>query len=149
MQCTTSKAGKRAKAGRKGRNTPKEKEQEPTTCTRWTPPPPPQKRMKAAPRKPQTQNIFHFCRFWSPKFPRKHQSTPKKNSLLPLFALIRCPFDLVSAGGVRKQKRMKACLIYSEHTKRDTPPIGGAASALYPHNFSHQKYSKKSAQRTG
>ena len=41
---------------------------------------------------------------------------------------------------------MKACLIYSEHTKRATPPIGGAASALYPHNFSHQKYRKKFAQ---
>ena len=25
------------------------------------------------------------------------------------------------------------------------PPIGGATRALYPHNFSHQKYSKKSA----
>ena len=47
------------------------------------------------PCNPQNQNIFHFCPFWSPKFPRKHQSTPKKNSLLPLFALIRCPFDLV------------------------------------------------------
>ena len=57
-----------------------------TTCHKWTLPPPPQKRMKAAPRKPQTQNIFHFCPFWSPKIPRKHQSTPKKNSLLPLFA---------------------------------------------------------------
>ena len=102
--------------------------------------------MKAAPRKPQTQNIFHFCRFWSPKFPRKHQSTPKKNSLLPLFALIRCPFDLVSAGGVWKQGRMKARLIYSEHTKRATPPpICGATSALYPHNFSHHKNRKKFA----
>lgn len=27
---------------------------------------------------------------------------------------------------------------------KDTPPIGGAASAFYPHNFSHQKYRKKS-----
>ena len=40
---------------------------------------------------------------------------------------------------------MKACLIYSEHTKRATPPIGGAASALYPHNFSHHKNRKKFA----
>ena len=64
-------------------------------ATQWTPPPPPQKRMKAAPRKPQTQNIFHFCPFRSPIFPRKHQAPPKNYSLSPLFALIRCPFDLV------------------------------------------------------
>lgn len=51
--------------------------------------------------------------------------------------------------------------IYGEHTRRDTPPTWGAARAFYPHNFSrhksrkkfaprkhnfsHQKYSKKSA----
>ena len=29
--------------------------------------------------------------------------------------------------------------------KRDTPPIDGATSALYPHNFSHQKSRKKFA----
>ena len=34
--------------------------------------------------------------------------------------------------------------IWREPTKKDTPPIWGATSALYPHNFSHQKYSKKS-----
>ena len=71
---------------------------------------------------PLSKNMFRFCRLLSPKIPRKHQSTPKKNSLLPLFALIRCPFDLVSVGGVWKQGRMNACLIYSGHTKRDTPP---------------------------
>ena len=41
---------------------------------------------------------------------------------------------------------MKAGLVYRGHAKRDTPPIGGAASALYPHNFSHRKYRKKFAQ---
>ena len=34
----------------------------------------------------KTQIYLKFCPFWSPKIPRKHQSTPKKNSLLPLFA---------------------------------------------------------------
>ena len=55
----------------------------------------PKREPQRKPCNPQTQNIFHFCRFWSPIFPRKHQSTPKNYSLLPLFALIRCPFDLV------------------------------------------------------
>lgn len=41
---------------------------------------------------------------------------------------------------------MNAGLLYRGHAKRDTPPIGGAASALYPHNFSHRKYRKKFAQ---
>ena len=41
---------------------------------------------------------------------------------------------------------MKAGLIYREHAKRDTPPIGGATRALYPHNFSHHKNRKKFAQ---
>lgn len=37
-------------------------------------------------------------------------------------------------------------LCYIESMQQRTPPpIGGAASAFYPHNFSHQKYSKKSA----
>ena len=35
-------------------------------------------------------------------------------------------------------------LLCGEHTERDTPPIWGATSALHPHNFSHQKYRKKS-----
>ena len=34
--------------------------------------------------------------------------------------------------------------IEREPTKKDTPPIWEATSAFYPHNFSHQKYSKKS-----
>ena len=39
--------------------------------------------------------------------------------------------------------------IWRKPTKRDTPPIWGATSALYPHNFSHQKYSKKSPWQIG
>ena len=40
---------------------------------------------------------------------------------------------------------MPAC--YIEGMQKGTPPpIGGAASALYPHNFSHRKYRKKFAQ---
>lgn len=56
------------------------------------------------------------------KIPDKTPKHTKEKFTFATFALIRCPFDLVSAGGVRKQKRMKACLIYSEHTKRATPP---------------------------
>ena len=41
---------------------------------------------------------------------------------------------------------VKECRCYIESIqKRTPPPIWGATSALYPHNFSHQKYSKKSA----
>lgn len=78
--------------------------------------------------------------------PEKTQTQANKCLLLTPFALIRCTFDLVSAGGLWKQKRMKACLLYREHTKRDTPPYCGATSALYPHNFSHHKNRKKFAQ---
>ena len=41
----------------------------------------------------------------------------------------------------------RGCLLHSEHKTRDTPPIAGATSALYPHNFSHQKSRKKFAPR--
>ena len=36
------------------------------------------------------------------------------------------------------------CRIFGGHTKRDTPPICGATRVFSPHNFSHQKYRKKS-----
>ena len=75
-------------------------------------------------RKPQTQNIFHFCPFWSPKFPIKHQSTPKKNSLLPLFALIRCPFDLVECRRSPEAEANESRLdIYRAYKKSHPPPL--------------------------
>ena len=44
---------------------------------------------------PHFKNMFRFRPFRSPRFPRKHQSTPKNYSFLTYFDLIRCPFDLV------------------------------------------------------
>ena len=41
---------------------------------------------------------------------------------------------------------MKAGCYIESMQKGTPPPIGGAASALYPHNFSHRKYRKKFAQ---
>ena len=48
-------------------------------------------RKQDEPQEPITSTLkiqiyLKFCRLLSPKIPRKHQSTPKKNSLLPCFA---------------------------------------------------------------
>ena len=96
--------------------------------------------------------MFRFCTFLSPKFPRKHQSTPNKNSFLPLFALIRYLFALLACRRTSDMPElMKAGLLYKagyslESIQKATtpPPIWGAASAFYPHNFSPQKSRKKS-----
>ncbi len=44
-----------------------------------------------------------------------------------------------------EEERMNAMFAIYGACNKTPPPIGGAASAFYPHNFSHQKYSKKSA----
>ena len=108
------------------------------------------------------KNILGFCLVWSPKIPRKHQSTPNKNLFLPLFALFvwksatmegrKEDSESIRKAGTRQganegteDKRESG---YMESIrKRDTPPICGATSALYPHNFSHQKSRKKFAPR--
>ena len=47
--------------------------------------------------------------------------------------------------GLLRDAEVNICrLLYSEDTTNDTPPIWGATSAFYPHNFSHQKSRKKS-----
>lgn len=47
------------------------------------------------------------------------------------------------AGSKGQQNRMTVCYM-ENHQQEDPPPIAGATSALHPHNFSHQKYEKKS-----
>ena len=48
------------------------------------------------------------------------------------------------AGLWKLPDKMQVCYMESIQ-KGIPPPIWGAARAFYPHNFSHQKYSKKSA----
>ena len=89
-------------------------------------------------------------------FPEVRQKQANKCLLLPCFDLFRLKFATMKAGkaGLRKhpeegrrtqegREQRKAPVLYGEPTKRDTPPIAGATSALYPHNFSHQKSRKK------
>ena len=99
------------------------------------------------------KNIFRFCRLLSPKIPRKHQSTPKKCLLLPCFAPFQaenspwwCAGGLLSDAGVNECWLIyKAGVLYRELAKSDHPPPQlGSKKRLYPHNFSHQKYRKKS-----
>ena len=48
-------------------------------------------------------------------------------------------------GGKGKDQRTKGDACYIVGTGQGTPPpIAGATNSLYPHNFSHQKYRKKS-----
>ena len=103
---------------------------------------------------PHFKNILGFCPLLSPKIPRKHQATPENHLLLPRFALIVRKFATMEgrkAAGLRSiRKPGKAgskCkpVCYMESIQQGTPPpICGATSALYPHNFSHQKSRKKS-----
>ena len=78
---------------------------------------------------------------WSPKFPRKHQSEQIKSNFCPFLPKI-CPDCLK----IRHEgsEMNGSPLLYGEQATRDTPPIWGATRALHPHNFSHQKYRKKS-----
>ena len=80
--------------GQKGRNTPKEREQERTACTRWTPPPPKERATTEALQSSKPKYISLLPVLVS-DFPEKTPKQENKCLLLPLFALIRCPFDLV------------------------------------------------------
>ena len=104
------------------------------------------------------KNILVFRPFLSPKIPRKHQGTPKKNSFLPCFALIVENLPRWKAGRRTQEGRARQGANEGTEDKREsgyleslqkvtTPPICGATSALYPHNFSHQKSRKKFAPR--
>ena len=82
---------------------------------------------------PHFKNILGFCPLLSPKIPRKHQAEQIKINF--------CPFLQKICHDASSREQPGAA---GEHTKRDTPPTRGAAGAFSPHNFSHQKYRKKS-----
>ena len=69
------------------------------------------------------KNILVFRPFRSPKFPRKHQDTPRKNSFLPLFALFRCLFDLLECWTSLEQEQMNALAIWRACSKGHPPPL--------------------------
>lgn len=79
-------------SGQKAGNTPPEDQSQPqvgpeaSKPSQWTPPPPPTESHTSCPATPQTQIYIYFCRFWSPKFPRKHRTPPKNSLFLPVFA---------------------------------------------------------------
>ena len=98
---------------------------------------------------PLFKNMFRFCPFLSPKFPRKHQSTPKIYSLLPLFALFRCLFVLVECRRTPRDAGVNICrLLYSEDATNDThpPPIWGRKTPFTPIIFRTKKVEKSSPQ---
>ena len=144
FKCNAPQAKQERDKGRaKGRNTPKEREQERTTCTQWTPPPPQRESHNGSSCTLKTQIYLKFCPFWSPKFPRKHQSTPKIHLLLTRLGIF-CPDDRQGIGW----RVLDVCpdMGSAEHKRGTPPPICGATSALHPHNFSHHKNRKKFAQ---
>ena len=83
MQYTTSKVGKRAKAGQRDGTHPKR-------GSRSAPPAlgghHHQRHTRHDTPAPHFKNMFRFCPFLSPKIPRKHQAPPKIHLLLTLFA---------------------------------------------------------------
>lgn len=112
---------------------------------------------------PESKIYLCFCRFRSPKIPRKHQTTPKIYSLLPLLAE-----NLPLLAENWRPERMKAGdkigadAICRTGIKEGTPPPFAERQVPFipiifraikvekkfaprKHNFSHRKYSKKSA----
>ena len=95
---------------------------------------------------PHFKNILVFRPFRSPKFPRldkiKQINVYFCHFLTWFNALLTwwVPEDSGSRG-----EWMPAWYIESRQ-KEPPPPICGATSAPYPHNFSHRKYRKKFAQ---
>ena len=77
---------KGTKEGQRDGTHPKRGSRSAPPATQWTPPPPQRESHNGSPCNLKTQIYLKFCPLLSPKFPRKHQSTPKKNSLLPCFA---------------------------------------------------------------
>ena len=68
---------------------------------------------------PYFKNMFRFCPFWSPKFPRKYQSTPKIHLFLTRLGIF-CPDDRQGIGW----RMLDVCpdMGRVEH-KRGTPPL--------------------------
>ena len=92
-------------------------------------------------RKPlQSSKIKYILNFavFGLRFSRENTKASKKNLTFATFCPVSIPF---CHRGVMEERKP---LLYGEHTKGTPPPIRGAARALHPHNFSHQKYSKKS-----
>ena len=138
------------KAGRKARNTPRKDTPRATADPRSLPSGHHHRHHKRGwrqhPESHEIQIYLNFCRFWSPNFPRKHQSTPKIYSLLPVFARF-CP-EWMQERMKGRDKRGCPAICRRSIKEGIPPPICGATSALYPHNFSRQKYRKKSPQET-
>lgn len=96
---------------------------------------------------PKSKIYLCFCRFRSPIFPMLDK--------IKQINVYFCPFFALFAGNMPRweerdsrtlELEQRNALCYIENLQQRTPPpICGAASALYPHNFPHQKYSKKSA----
>ena len=93
---------------------------------------------------PTFQKYIRFLPFVVSEFSGVRQNRPNKNSFLPCF----CPFppwlyESLPTIGARNAGGFKECRTLESMQQR-TPPICGAESAFYPHNFPHQKYRKKS-----
>ena len=118
---------------------------------------------------PCFQMFLYFCPFWSPKIPRKHQSTPKKSLFLPLFSLFqpllscsRCSRSPEmprwvqvlpvlhyqarngSPQGTRERERGKAATSPQAHKERDTPPLLARGRQPFPSSQIRAKKSGKS-----
>ena len=149
MQCTTSKAGERTKGGEHTTRGP-----EPTDGRSWIlesrhtsgPVDTIKATTKGAHDTTHQSHISKICLDFDTSCLRKSRGNTKAHQKFIHFWPVLTWFDaLLECRRLWKQGRMNAGLLYRGHAKRDTPPIGGATSALHPHNFSHHKNRKKFA----
>ena len=91
------------------------------------------------------KNMFRFRPLLSPIFPRLDKTKQINVYFCPVFDLFgmeTCHDGRQPDSGRQNGSPFAIC---REDIKEGTPPpICGAPSAFYPHNFSHQKYRKKS-----
>ena len=153
MQCTTSKAGKRAKGGEHTTRGP-----ESTDGRSWIlerlPTSGPVDTIKATTKgahdTPHQSHISKICLDFDTSCLRKSRENTKAHQkfiYICRFLLKICPDGLKidDQRGWRQAGRKPLCYMQKGH-KRGTPPtICGATRAFHPHNFSHHKNRKKFA----
>ena len=136
------------KSGRKGRNTPPEtleRLHHLHQWTRWN------TTTKGAHDTTHQYHISKICLDFAPfglqnsrENTKAHQKFIHFCPFLPKICPDRLKIDI--RRGWRQAGRKPLCYMQKGHKRGTPPPIGGAASALYPHNFSRHKNRKKFAQ---
>ena len=130
------------KRGQKQRNAPPEERASPAPCTQWTPPPPQRESHTGSPATLKNQIYLKICPFWSPIFPRKHQSEQIYLYFCPFLPKI-CPVRLkICHDESRKGTRSSR----GAYKKGHPPPSGERQVPFTPIIFRAIKVEKSSPQ---